>query len=138
MTAVAIAAAAALTGCHRSGSGSQQIVGPGTPLSQTRTLAAFEALDAAGTDAVPALRRITLSGDGTLIARDVHATQFDVQLSQLSARAATALLTGTGHITVHVTSSLTATVLGTGTISYSGSPSSVVRSVTGTGSIVAQ
>ena len=59
----------------------------------------------------------------------------DVELGDLVARDVTAALGGTGHLHVHVTRSLDATVSGTGTIAYSGHPGSVSQSVTGTGSI---
>ena len=67
---------------------------------------------------------VTLTGDG------------QAQLSQLSARDVHAVLTGAGLIQVTATSSLNAAVPGTGLIMYTGNPSQVVTSVTGTGTIV--
>jgi hypothetical protein len=46
-----------------------------------------------------------------------------------------AVLAGSGLIKVDATSSLNAAVPGTGSIMYTGNPSQVVTSVTGTGSV---
>lgn len=86
---------------------------------------------------------VTVSGSGQLSATGT-ATQLDVtltgdgqaQLSQLTARDVHAVLTGAGLIQVTATSSLNAAVPGTGLIMYTGNPSQVVTSVTGTGTIV--
>jgi hypothetical protein len=86
---------------------------------------------------------VTVSGSGQLSAAGT-ATQLDVtltgdgqaQLSQLSARDVHAVLTGAGLIQVTATSSLDAAVPGSGLIMYSGNPSQVVTSITGTGTIV--
>jgi hypothetical protein len=59
----------------------------------------------------------------------------DVQLQDLIARDVAATLSGSGRLQVHATSSLEASVSGTGVIVYSGNPSNVTQDVTGTGAI---
>lgn len=113
---------------------------------------------------VPSLTALTLSGDGQLSVTGISAPQLTVtvpgsgllsasgsvtrlnvtlsgdgmaELSQLSARDVHAVLTGSGLIKVSATSSLNAAVPGSGLIMYTGNPSQVVTSVTGTGSITA-
>ena len=86
---------------------------------------------------------VTVSGSGQLSAAGT-ATWLDValtgagqaQLSQLSARDVHAVLTGAGLIQITAASSLDAAVPGSGLIMYTGNPSQVVTSVTGTGTIV--
>ena len=112
---------------------------------------------------VPSLTALNLSGDGQLsvtgisvpqlsgIARQWSAvpagtaTRLDVTLSgdgqaalsQLSARDVHAVLTGSGLIQVTAMSSLNAAVPGSGLIMYTGNPSQVTTSVTGTGTVTA-
>ncbi len=115
---------------------------------------------------VPSLTVLNLSGDGQLSVTGITASQLTVtvsgsgllsasgtvtrldvtlrgdgmaELSQLSARDVHALLAGSGLIKVHATSSLNASVPGTGLIMYTGNPAHVVTSVPGSGrgSIVA-
>ena len=113
---------------------------------------------------VPSLTTLTLSGDGQISVTGISAPQLTVtvpgsgllsasgtvtrldvtlrgdgmaELSQLSARDAHAVLTGSGLIKVDATSSLNASMPGTGLIMYTGNPPQVVTSVTGTGSITA-
>jgi Putative auto-transporter adhesin, head GIN domain len=112
---------------------------------------------------VPSLTALTLSGDGQLSVTGVSvpeltvtipgsgllsasgtATRLDVtldgdgqaQLSQLAARDVHAVLAGSGLIQVHATTSLDAAVPGSGMIMYSGNPSHVATSVTGSGTVV--
>jgi hypothetical protein len=66
---------------------------------------------------------VTLSGDGM------------AQLNQLTASEVRAVVTGSGLIQVTATTSLDASVPGTGAIVYSGNPSQVTSSVTGTGTV---
>jgi putative autotransporter adhesin-like protein len=111
---------------------------------------------------VPSLTALTLSGDGQITATGVSTPQLTVtvsgsgllsaagavtrldvalsgagqaQLSQLAARDVHAVVTGSGLIQVTATSSLAAAVPGTGAIIYTGDPSQVSTSVTGTGTI---
>jgi hypothetical protein len=85
---------------------------------------------------------VTVSGSGQLSAAGA-AARLDVtltgagqaQLSQLIARDVHAVLTGSGLIQVTATSSLDAAVPGSGLIMYTGNPSQVVTSVTGSGTI---
>lgn len=83
-----------------------------------------------------------LSGTGTLIvsgsAQRVDASipgDGALTLGSLLATDATVSIEGTGSATVHVTRNLDATVSGTGSIVYTGHPSSVIRNVTGVGSV---
>ena len=111
---------------------------------------------------VPSLETLTLSGSGVIAARGVQARRLtvtlpgngvirvsgtvtqldvalggsgDVQLGQLVARTANAVVTGAGRILVTATDSLAAAVPGVGAIVYGGDPAHVTTSVTGTGSI---
>ena len=83
---------------------------------------------------VPGSGTVTASGSADRLDVAVDGAA-DVELGDLVARDVTAVLGGTGHLHVHATRSLDATVSGTGTISYSGHPANVSQSVTGTGSI---
>jgi len=111
---------------------------------------------------VPSLTVLNLSGDGQISITGISAPQLTVtvpgsgllsvsgtvtrldvtlagagmaELSQLSARDVHAVLTGSGLIKVAATSSLNASVPGSGLIMYTGNPAQVVTSVTGTGSV---
>jgi putative autotransporter adhesin-like protein len=112
--------------------------------------------------AVPTLAALALSGSGTVTADDVRAQSLivtltgsgllraggtanrldvslagsgDAQLDQLVARDVHAVLSGSGRIVVHATSKLDASVPGTGTILYSGSPAKVTTNISGQGAI---
>ena len=114
--------------------------------------------------AVPSLDSVTLSGSGVVTVDGLHATTFtvdvpgsgvlhvsgtadrldatlggsgDVELQGLIAHDATAVVAGSGRLQVHASGSLDATVSGVGAIFYSGNPSKVAQSITGTGSIAA-
>ena len=86
---------------------------------------------------------VTLPGSGTLYASGT-AARLDVtlggsglaQLSNLVARDAHAVVTGSGLIRLMVTASLDATVSGTGAIIYDGNPPHVTPNVTGTGAVI--
>lgn len=110
-----------LTALNLSGDGRISVTGISVP-QLTVIVSGSGQLSAAGT----ATRLdVTLSGEG------------QAALSQLSARDVHAVLTGSGLIQVTAMSSLNAAVPGTGLIMYTGNPSQVVTSVTGTGSITA-
>lgn len=111
---------------------------------------------------VPALAALTLSGSGTVTADNIRAQSLavrltgsgllraggtanrlevslggsgDAQLEQLVAGDVHAVLSGSGRIVVHATSKLDASVLGTGTILYSGNPAKVTTNISGQGAI---
>lgn len=111
---------------------------------------------------VPSLSALNLSGDGQITVTGISAPRLTVhvsgsgllsasgtvsrldvvlsgaghaQLGQLTARDVHAAVTGSGLIQVTATTSLHAEVPGTGAITYSGNPSQVTSSVTGTGAI---
>jgi Putative auto-transporter adhesin, head GIN domain len=113
---------------------------------------------------VPSLGSVTISGSGIITVSGVSATDFsarllgsgvltvagsaahveasvtgsgDLRLQGLVANAATAVVSGSGRITVYAKSSLTATVSGSGVIQYGGHPVAVTKNVTGSGAIVA-
>ena len=109
-----------LTALNLSGDGQLSVTGISAP-QLTVTVPGSGLLSASGT--VTRLD-VTLSGDGM------------AELSQLSARDVHAVLTGSGLIKVNAMSSLNAAVPGSGLIMYTGHPSQVVTSVTGTGTIV--
>ena len=66
---------------------------------------------------------VTINGDGK------------ARLSQLTARDARAVVSGSGLIQVTATTSLDAAVPGSGTIIYRGNPPQVTTSVTGSGTV---
>jgi Putative auto-transporter adhesin, head GIN domain len=108
-----------LTALTLSGDGQISVTGISTP-QLTVTVSGSGLLSAAGT----ATRLdVTLSGAG------------QAQLSQLAARDVHAVVTGSGLIQVTATTSLDAAVPGTGAIMYTGNPSQVSTSVTGTGTV---
>jgi hypothetical protein len=85
---------------------------------------------------------VDLRGSGVITAggavRTLHATlggSGDCRLSQLKARDAEAVLTGSGRLSVTASRSLDASMTGTGEIVYGGNPAHVTRNVTGTGTI---
>jgi hypothetical protein len=69
---------------------------------------------------------VTIGGAGTALLRG------------LTARDASAEISGDGSIMLTATRSLTATVSGSGTILYGGGPAAVTQSVTGSGAITAE
>ena len=112
---------------------------------------------------IPALHAVTLSGSGTLVADGIdakrmtvalpgsgilrasgtaatlavdHSGSGDAQLEDLVASDVRAVLGGSGRIVVTATKSLDATVTGSGAIFYSGDPSQVTTSVTGSGVVM--
>ncbi len=112
--------------------------------------------------AVPSLGALTLEGSGDINARGIHAGALnvslagfgtirasgtaaslhvtlsgagDAQLDQLTARDATAVITGDGEVLLTATNSVNATITGNGTIRYRGDPRHVTSSVTGSGAI---
>ncbi len=111
---------------------------------------------------VPALSELTLSGSGNISATGIKTSSLTVtlagsgilqasgtatrlvvnldgsgqaQLGQLVARDVQAAVGGSGEIFVTATGSLDASVPGSGTIVYGGSPEHVTTSVTGSGSV---
>ena len=118
------------------------------PLSVDVTVPALSAVALTGTGSVhadgiqagtlvirvPGSGTVTASGSVDRLDAGVDGAA-EVELGNLVARDVTAALGGTGHLHVHATRSLEATVSGTGTISYGGNPATVSQSVTGTGSI---
>lgn len=67
---------------------------------------------------------VSVSGSGNVIC------------SSLKAKSATAKISGSGNIQVYASSSLDASISGSGTIMYSGSPVSVTKTVSGSGNII--
>jgi len=111
---------------------------------------------------VPSLAALSLSGSGQISATGISAPQLTVtvygsglvsaagtatrldvtingsgqaKLSQLTAHDVQAVINGSGLIQVTATTSLDATVPGSGTIIYSGNPTQVTTSVTGSGTV---
>lgn len=114
---------------------------------------------------VPELETVTLSGSGAIRIDGVDQQEFkvqlpgdgliavagrvdrleaslggtgDAQLQGLIARDVVASVPGTGRLQVYATRSLDASVAGTGAIFYTGNPTDVKESVTGTGAIIQQ
>jgi hypothetical protein len=112
---------------------------------------------------VPSLSSVTLSGSGIVTAENVDAKALtltlpgsgvlrasgtadrldvtlpgsgDAQLAGLVARDVHAVVSGSGRILVHPTSSLDASVPGSGAVMYVGNPPHVTSSVTGSGAVV--
>ncbi len=86
--------------------------------------------------------KVTLPGSGTLTGSGT-ATRLDVtvsgsgtvQFTQLVANDAQAVVSGSGTIFITATTTLDASVSGSGAILYTGNPQDVTKSVTGTGAI---
>jgi hypothetical protein len=108
-----------LTALNLSGAGQISVTGINVP-QLTVTVSGSGLLSAAGT---ASRLDVTLSGDG------------QAQLFQLTARDVQAVVTGSGLIQVTATTSLDASVPGTGAIVYRGDPPQVTTSVTGTGAV---
>ncbi|MDH3283387.1 MAG: DUF2807 domain-containing protein [Acidobacteriota bacterium] len=62
----------------------------------------------------------------------------DIDGSRLVSRSVRARIAGSGDIDVHATEALTATIAGSGEITYRGDPPSIERSIAGSGSISAR
>jgi len=108
-----------LTALNLSGDGQISVTGFNAP-QLTVTVSGSGLLYAAGT---ASRLDVTLSGDG------------QAQLDQLVAQDVHAVVSGSGLIQVTATTSLDASVPGTGAIVYSGNPAQVTANVTGTGAI---
>ena len=104
----------------RTGSGIVAVTGVDAP-SLTVTLAGSGVVRATGS--VTRLN-VSLGGSG------------DAELGHLVARSARAVVSGSGRIDVTATSSLDASVSGSGAIMYSGYPARLATSVTGSGVII--
>lgn len=85
----------------------------------------------------------TLSGSGILRATGaverLHVSlggSGDAELGGLVARDASVVLTGAGRVVVDTTASLDATIAGSGSIVYTGSPARVTTHVTGSGAVI--
>ncbi|MGZ6707266.1 MAG: head GIN domain-containing protein [Solirubrobacteraceae bacterium] len=112
---------------------------------------------------VPSLEALTLAGAGKITVQNLHARQLtvtltgtgvvratgtvgrlqvtlvgtgDAQLRALAARDVRATLTGTGQIAVSPKRRLDASIVGVGTILYSGKPATVTTNITGSGAVV--
>jgi hypothetical protein len=108
-----------LTALNLSGSGQLSVTGIKTP-HMIVMVSGSGLLHAAGT---AARLDVTLSGDGM------------AQLNQLTASEVHAVVSGSGLIQVTATTSLDASVPGTGAIVYSGNPPQVTSSITGNGTV---
>jgi len=111
---------------------------------------------------VPTLNALTLAGSGNIVVTGIKAESLTVALSGsgnvtgsgtatlvgvtldgsgnvwftgVAAKSVHAVLSGSGNIFVTATKSVDASVPGSGTISYAGSPQDVTKSVTGSGAI---
>jgi hypothetical protein len=121
---------------------------PTSPMSVEVTVPTLNALTLSGSgniviDGVRAESlTVTLPGSGTLTASGT-ATRLDVtvsgsgtvQFTRLVANDVQAVVSGSGSIFVTATTSLDASVSGSGAILYAGNPQNVTKSVTGTGAI---
>ena len=114
---------------------------------------------------VPTLHALTLSGSGNVVVSDIKSQSLRVMLSgsgnltgdgratrfaatvsgsgnvlfqRLIANDVNAVVSGSGDILVTATKRLDASVPGSGAILYSGNPSNVTKSVTGSGTITAK
>lgn len=114
---------------------------------------------------VPTLRAVAITGSGVVSVDGIRGAHFtvqlpgsgllrasggidrldarlsgsgDLQLQNLVAHHATALVTGSGRLEVNATKTLDASVTGSGAIFYTGNPRTVTKSVTGAGVIAGQ
>jgi hypothetical protein len=124
---------------------------PSSPMRVEVSIPSLEALTLSGSGNItitgiegPDLT-VAISGSGVVIASGVT-DQVDVTLSgsgraelgRVVASAVQAVVSGSGLIVVTATESLDASVPGSGSIIYDGSPSDVTKSVTGSGAITPQ
>jgi hypothetical protein len=122
-----------------------------SPMTVSVTVPELEAVTLSGSGAVridgvdQQEFRVQLPGDGLVaVAGKVDRLEAslggagDAQLQELVARDVVATVPGTGRLQVNATRLLDASVSGTGAIFYTGNPSDVNESVTGTGAIVRQ
>jgi hypothetical protein len=84
--------------------------------------------------AIPGSGTITADGIAGNVEIDLRGSG-DILCSQLEARTVTVSLSGSGNVTAYASDSLDATILGSGTIRYRGSPAHVQTSVPGSGTI---
>jgi Putative auto-transporter adhesin, head GIN domain len=78
-----------------------------------------------------------LRASGTVTRLDASLTgSGDAQLSDLTARDARAVVSGSGRILVTATHSLSASVPGSGAVVYTGNPEHVTTSSSGSGAVV--
>lgn len=83
-----------------------------------------------------------LAGSGNItLSGEANTTNFTISGSgnifsdRLTAKTAKALISGSGNITMYASDALDATITGSGDIRYSGSPASLSKNVSGSGSI---
>jgi len=120
-----------------------------SPMTVTVTVPTLDELELSGTGSVDAARVrgeqlvVILSGDGLVRVTGRVGTldltlagTGNAELSELEAADVRAELGGTGRISVHAGETLDASIPGTGTITYLGSPHDVTQRVTGTGAVV--
>jgi hypothetical protein len=120
-----------------------------TPMSVEVTVPSLDALSLSGSGVISATAvkvptlSVAIPGSGMFVATGT-VTRLTVtiagsgyaQLDRLVAENADATVSGSGSIRLNVTNRLNARVQGTGAIMYSGNPTHVTRSVTGSGAVV--
>ena len=152
--AAVLAAAVTITSCDRSGGHSRLVLGSGTPLSQARTVPAFDAVDVAGTTAVSirvgkpqsvTVRAddnltghiITRVQDGTLVITDLGSFRAvtPMTLAVTCASLERLTLSGDGSLDVHdIHAAYVAVRLsGTGLLQATGTTEQLSATLTGTG-----
>lgn len=83
---------------------------------------------------LPGSGKITVTGSSTAVNISLPGSG-NILCSGLQAKTATVKLSGSGNVEVFASQSLDASILGSGTIRYSGNPAQVKKSVIGSGSI---
>jgi hypothetical protein len=83
---------------------------------------------------LPGSGNITVTGTSTSVQISLLGSG-NIYCNELQAKSATVKLNGSGNIEVFASQNLDASLLGSGTIRYSGNPSQVSKSITGSGSI---
>jgi len=119
-----------------------------TPMSVEVTVPSLDEVRLSGTGTITvdghALTDLTIAmpGAGTVRGRgSVTALEIDLggtgdaEFGALVAKDATVVLSGSGSVAVHVTSTLDAEVSGAGSVTYVGDPQRVDKEVTGTGTV---
>ncbi len=83
---------------------------------------------------LPGSGKITASGTANGVTITLNGSG-DIDCGALQAKSANVKIFGSGNITVNVSDSLNATILGSGNIQYRGNPSNVTKSISGSGNI---
>ena len=128
---VAIATALMYAVASNTSSSDNTVQGSGVQVSDSRTVPAFRSVDLAGS-----INVVIRVGEPRSVLDATVSGSGQAELDGVDARVVQAVVSGSGEIVVTAVESLDASVPGSGSIVYTGEPTSVTKSVTGSGDIV--